>query len=77
MPILAQPRSISNNYRDTADTVRALPDLLASSRTKQGITSRTQAAQIGISLRTLDRLGNTNPTQTTILACLDWLAKQT
>ena len=62
-----------NPYRTVLDVVAHLPDTLATERSRLGLSTVEQAAQIGIGVDTLARLGPGSTLRTTA-ACLNWLA---
>jgi transcriptional regulator with XRE-family HTH domain len=76
VPILASAPT-PNRWAEAEATLLDLPAALKTTRTRLGLTLKAAAAQIGVTTQTLSRLesGDTsNPTQTTILATLRWLA---
>ena len=75
MVLLAAPPKPSPNYPVTIETLTKLPELLRARRDKLRLSNKTQAAQIGIAQYTLSSLyTGSNPSLSTILACLRWLA---
>jgi transcriptional regulator with XRE-family HTH domain len=70
-PILGQPP-----YAALAALLGRLPSLVATERIRRGLTPVAASKQIGVARSTLDNLeaGRSEPSQFTILACLNWLA---
>lgn len=72
MAVLALP----NPDASAADRVEGIPAHLAAAQLEGSIPGPTLAKQIGITTTTLKRLyAGSNPTQSTIVACLRWLAR--
>ena len=64
-----------NRYSAAADLILELPLLTVDARSRLGISTTVQAQQMGIAKTTLTNLeAGSNPTQSTILAVLRWLA---
>lgn len=73
MPILGLPPI--SPYTRAAELIRGLPVALRDDRTDHALTFTQQAKLVGVGADTLMRLDvGSNPTQTTLLACLDYLA---
>lgn len=66
--------SRGNPARDAAAVIRRLPQLMRDDRST-GVTVKQQALLVGVAADTLTRLdAGSNPTQATVLSCLDYLA---
>lgn len=75
MPLLA--RAPRPDYDAALQIVLNLPAALAAAQTRIGLTTTQQAKQVGIGVATLTSLVDgttTNPTRSTIVASLRWLA---
>lgn len=73
MPILGPPIS---PYVRAGELIRELPAALRDDRADKGLSFAQQAKLIGVGTDTLQRLdAGSNPTQTTLLACFDYLAR--
>lgn len=65
----------SNRVKDAAEVIRSLPVRMREDRATATLTVKQQALLVGVTADTLHRLNaGSNPTQATILSCLDYLA---
>lgn len=72
--VLAAPPGA--RYATAAAAIRDLPAAMRADRDRHSWTIRQQATLVGVGVDTLTRLEQgSNPTQATILACLDHLAR--
>jgi len=75
--MLLAPSSALNPYSSAATIVANLANEVKARRQARNLTVAQAATQIGVTVTTLTGLeaGTTNPTRTTIVAVLRWLAK--
>jgi DNA-binding phage protein len=74
--VLLAARPVSP-YVTAAILVRGLPDAMRGDRELNALTYTQQAKLVGVGSDTLMRLdAGSNPTQSTVLSCLDYLGAQ-
>jgi hypothetical protein len=66
--------STYNRWTDTLTNLAEVPAQVEAARVAKGLTTIDQAAQIGIGVDTLTKLGPTSA-RATVEKCLAWLAK--
>lgn len=76
--LAAAPTHPASDFAAARRIVADLPALMDAARVRLGLTVTAQAKQVNIAGSTLTRLyAGSEPQQSTILACLAWLAEHT